>query len=245
MKTIVIIGATSSIAQAIAKQYLSNETSYVLAGRSVGKLEIVASELRTRGAKKVETRTFDALNVASHAPLLEDAWSTLGKVDLLLLAHGDMPQDGAKENATETLTTWHVNGTSMISLAASARPLFEKQGDGCLCVISSVAGERGRKPTYVYGAAKAGVTVFCQALRQVLSEKNVRVLTIKPGYVDTPMTAHLKKSFLFASPERVATTICRAIDNKANRDLTVPWFWTMIMTIIKLIPERLFLKLKI
>jgi short-subunit dehydrogenase len=133
----------------------------------------------------------------------------------------------------------------MISLASYARPHFKTQSRGCLCVISSVAGERGRKPTYIYGAAKAGVTTFCQALRQVLAPFGVQVLNIKPGYVDTPMTAHLSKSFLFASPERVAKTICRAIKNEANRDLMVPWFWVIIMNILKLVPERSFLKMKI
>ena len=209
------------------------------------KLEGVASDLRTRGAKHVETRPFDATDFTHHGALLQGSWDVFGQVDLLLLAHGDMPTSGDKATAEETLETWNVNGTSMISLMAAAKPLFEQQGHGCLCVISSVAGERGRKPTYVYGAAKAGVTAFTQALRQSLAEKNVRVLGIKPGYVDTPMTAHLSKSALFASPERVAKTICRVIDNKSNRDLSVPWFWAIIMTIIKLVPERIFLKLKI
>jgi decaprenylphospho-beta-D-erythro-pentofuranosid-2-ulose 2-reductase len=244
-KNIVIFGATSAIAQAVARELLSKENAYILVGRSKEKLDIVAQDLRTRGAQKIEVRVANFTDSSSHQELMKDCWRTLRNVDLLLLAHGDMPQEGSAQTPEQVLQTWQVNGTSMISLASYARPHFETQKRGCLCVISSVAGERGRKPTYVYGAAKAGVTAFCQALRQALAPFGVQVLNIKPGYVDTPMTAHLSKSFLFASPERVAKTICRAIKNKANRDLMVPWFWVIIMNILKLVPERLFLKLKI
>lgn len=244
-KNILIFGATSAIAQAVARSYASKETAYVLVGRSKDKLETVATDLHTRGAQVADIRVADLADIETHEELIQSCWKRLGHIDLLLLAHGDMPQEGSSESRERVLDTWHVNGTSMISLASAARLLFETQGHGCLCVISSIAGERGRKPTYVYGAAKAGVTAFCQALRQVLAPFGVRVLTIKPGYVDTPMTAHLKKSFLFASPERVAKTIVWAINQEANRDLTVPWFWVPIMWIVKLIPERMFLRMKI
>jgi short-subunit dehydrogenase len=244
-KKIVIFGATSAIAQAVARELVSKDTAYVLVGRSAEKLEIVANDLRTRGANKVEVRTADFSNLGTHEALMKDCWQVFGSVDLLLLAHGDMPKEGANQTPEEVLQTWHLNGTSMISFASHARTHFETQNRGCLCIISSVAGERGRKPTYVYGAAKAGLTAFCQALRQVLFPFGVTVLNIKPGYVDTPMTSHLSKSPLFASPERVAKTICRAIKNEANRDLMVPWFWVIIMNILKVIPERLFLRMKI
>lgn len=244
-KNILIFGATSAIAQAVTRELISKEATYLLVGRSAEKLEIVAQDLRTRGAHSVQTHVADFSDLTTHAALMRDCWQTLKNVDLLLLAHGDMPQEGFSQTPEQVLQTWHLNGTSAISLASQARSYFETQKNGCLCVITSIAGERGRKPTYVYGAAKAGLTVFCQALRQVLAPFGVRVLNIKPGFVDTPMTAHLSKSPLFASPERIAKTICRAIKNGANRDLTVPWFWVIIMTIIKSIPERLFLKMKI
>lgn len=244
-KNILIFGATSAIAQSVARELLSQEATFILVGRSAEKLEIIAQDLRTRGAQKIETRVADFSDLSSHKELMSDCWKTLGTVDLLLLAHGDMPKEGAAQTPEQILQTWHLNGTSMISLASYARPHFETQKSGCLCIISSVAGERGRAPTYVYGAAKAGITAFCQALRQVLAPFGVRVLNIKPGYVDTPMTAHLSRSFLFATPERVAKTICRAIKNEANRDLMVPWFWVIIMTIFKWVPERVFLKLKV
>lgn len=244
-KNIIIFGATSAIAQALTRELCSKESAYVLVARSKEKLEIVAQDLRARGAARVETRVVDFADLSSHQTLVDDCWKTLGSVDLLLIAHGDMPPEGSTQTSEQVLATWHLNGTSIVSLASHARPHFETQGRGCLCIISSVAGERGRKPTYVYGAAKAGVSAFCQALRSVLTPFGVQVLNIKPGFVDTPMTAHLSKSPLFASPDRVAKTICRAIKNEANRDLMVPWFWVVIMTVLKLIPERVFLRLKI
>jgi decaprenylphospho-beta-D-erythro-pentofuranosid-2-ulose 2-reductase len=115
---------------------------------------------------------------------------------------------------------------------------------GTIAVISSVAGDRGRKSNYVYGSAKGGLTIFLQGLRNALSGSGVHVLTIKPGFVDTPMTNDFTKGLLWAKPEKVAKDIKRAIDKKKNIIYT-PWFWRWIMLIIRLIPESVFKKMNL
>ena len=121
---------------------------------------------------------------------------------------------------------------------------MEAQKEGSICVIGSVAGDRGRSSNYIYGSAKAGLAAFTQGLRQRLSKFNIDILLVKPGFVDTPMTQEFKKGFLWASPERVARDICSAID-KRKSTLYTPWFWGWIMLVIKHIPESIFKKLKL
>jgi short-subunit dehydrogenase len=107
-----------------------------------------------------------------------------------------------------------------------------------------VAGDRGRGSNAVYGAAKAGLTAFLSGLRNRLAPAGVRVVTVKPGFVDTPMTGHVAKNPLFASPERVARDLLRAIDTGADVVYT-PWWWRFVMLLVRLIPERLFKRLSL
>ena len=121
---------------------------------------------------------------------------------------------------------------------------FEEKKDGCIAVISSVAGDRGRQSNYLYGSAKGAVSIFLQGLRNRLSKSNVHILTIKPGLVDSPMTAHLPKNFLYSKPAVIANGIYSAIENK--KDIVyLPKFWWLILTILKLIPESIFKKLSL
>jgi len=121
--------------------------------------------------------------------------------------------------------------------------IMEEQGHGTIAVISSVAGDRGRMSNYVYGAAKGAVSTFLQGLRNRMSHKGVHVLTIKPGFVDTPMTKDVDKNFLFASAKQVGNGIYNAIESKKDV-VYLPPFWKLIMMIIKLVPESIFKKLK-
>ena len=121
---------------------------------------------------------------------------------------------------------------------------MEERKYGCIAVISSVAGDRGRQSNYIYGTAKGALTLFLQGLRNRLARSNVQVLTLKPGFVDTPMTAHLKKGLLFVSPETIAKGILRSIQKKKN-EVYLPWFWYFIMKIIKTIPEFIFKRMKL
>jgi short-subunit dehydrogenase len=136
------------------------------------------------------------------------------------------------------------NALSVISLLTLIANRFEAKRAGSIAVISSVAGDRGRASNYVYGSAKALVTTFTSGLRQRLYKSNVAVVTIKPGFVDTPMTASTKKGLLWAKPDAVAEKIVQAID-KRKEEVYVPAFWWAAMAIIKVIPKNIFKKIKI
>src|SRR5262249_27758698 len=137
-----------------------------------------------------------------------------------------------------------VNFTTTAALLTLVGDALEGQRHGCLAVITSVAGDRGRQSNYVYGAAKGGLHILLQGIRNRLYPAGVAVVEIKPGFVDTPMTAHLRKNALFASPGRVGRAVHRAILKR--RDIVyVPWFWRPVMTAVKLMPERVFKRLKL
>ena len=138
----------------------------------------------------------------------------------------------------------NINFTSVAGFITILANYFEKMGEGTIAVISSVAGDRGRQSNYIYGAAKGGVTKFLQGLRNRLSQKNIQVLTIKPGLVDTPMTAHLPKNPLYVKPDFVAKSIIRAIEKKKDV-IYVPEYWRLIMWVIIHIPEFIFKRLKL
>jgi short-subunit dehydrogenase len=172
--------------------------------------------------------------------MLAVATSQLGTIDLALLAHGVLGDQTAAERdylAAEPILV--TNFLSAVSLLTWLANYCESQGRGTLAVISSVAGDRGRKSNYVYGASKAGLDALLSGLRNRCDRSGVQVLTIKPGFVATPMTAHIPKNGLFATPERVASGILNAV--RRRKDVVyVPWFWRPIMTIIKAVPERIF-----
>lgn len=245
MKNVLIIGATSAIAQALARQLAPKAASLTLWGRSREKLEIVATDLRVRHETKVFVDAFDFTNFSQHAGALDRAIAAAGEMDVAIICHGSLGDQVAGEAdfrvaERELLINCH-SALSFLTLLANR---FESQGCGTLVVISSVAGDRGRQSNYIYGTAKAALNTFTQGLRNRLYSRGVNVLTVKPGFVDTPMTAHLKKGFLFASPERIARDIVHAIE-KGKHVLYTPWFWRWIMLPIKMMPESIFRRLKL
>jgi decaprenylphospho-beta-D-erythro-pentofuranosid-2-ulose 2-reductase len=243
MTNILIVGATSALAQATAAHYAAEGARFFLVGRNTSKLEAVADDLRVRGAALAETYSLDVTAVERHAQMLEAATTALGTVDAILIAHGTLGDQQASEMLVdETLREWSTNCTSVIALLTLIANQFERQRHGTIAVITSVAGDRGRRSNYIYGAAKAALNTFLQGLRGRLSAANVRVVTIKPGLVDTPMTAHLPRSRLFVSPERVGADIHRAMTRGTDIVYT-PWFWRYIMLIVKAIPEPIFKKI--
>lgn len=162
-----------------------------------------------------------------------------------MIAYGTLSDQKACENNVEmTLQELNINALSVIALLTRLAPYFEAQGEGCIAVISSVAGDRGRQSNYVYGTAKGALSIFLQGLRNRLHKSGVQVLTIKPGFVDTPMTAEFPKGPLWASPEKVALDIEKAIENKCNV-LYTPSFWFLIMAIIRNVPESIFKRLSL
>jgi len=245
MQNVLIIGATSAIAQAVARQFAERGANLVLWARSAEKMEVVASDLRTRYQVKVVIEAFDFVDFSHHAPALDRAIAARGELDIAVLCHGSLGDQVASQAdfsvADQELLTNCRSALSFLTLLANR---FEQQGHGTIAIISSVAGDRGRQSNYVYGTAKAALNTFAQGLRNRLYPKGVHVLTVKPGFVNTPMTAHLPKSPLFASPERVARDIVRAIEQR-RCVLYTPWFWRWIMLLINLIPEPIFRKLKL
>ena len=180
-----------------------------------------------------------------HDEILRVADKALDGIDITLIAHGTLPEQKECESSIDkTLQEFQINLISVVSLLTFLGNYFEKQGKGCIAVISSVAGDRGRQSNYVYGTAKGGLTIFLQGLRNRLSKAGVCVLTIKPGFVITPMTQNFKKGFLWAQPQQVARAIVRAIRKRKNV-VYVPWFWRWIMLIIRSIPENIFKRMSL
>jgi len=245
VERILIIGATSAIAQATARLFAAGGASLFLVGRNSEKLRAVADDLRVRGARRVETVTMDAGEYDRHQGLIEEARRLLGGLDTALIAHGTLPDQKACETSFDlTRRQFETNALSVISILTHLANSFERQRYGTLAVISSVAGDRGRQSNYVYGAAMAAVTTFLSGLRSRLQRAGVHVLTVKPGLVDTPMTASFRKGFLWAAPETVAAGIFQAI--KTRRDVAyLPWFWYLFMVGIRAIPETLFKRLRL
>lgn len=245
VKKVLIIGATSAIAEAAARQWAAGGAALFLVGRRAERLQAIAADLGVRGAAQVSTHVMDATEVAAHAAMFDAAVASLGRIDVALIAHGTLPDQKACEASVEqTLREIDNNGCSVIALATHLANLMEAQGSGSIAVISSVAGDRGRQSNYVYGAAKGMVTRFLQGLRNRLAKKGVQVLTIKPGFVDTPMTAGFKKGALWAKPEAVAAGIIAAID-KGKDEVYLPGFWWLIMMLIRHVPERIFKRLSL
>ncbi len=245
MANVLIIGATSAIAKATARLYAENRDSLFLVARDKDKLDLLANDLTARGAAQVATAILDVSDFAQHEAAISAVCEQLGTLDVVLIAHGTLPdQQQCQQDAGVTIDQVNLNGLSTLSLLTLLANQFERQGHGTIAVISSVAGDRGRQSNYVYGSAKALVSVFLQGLRNRLSKKGVNVLDIKPGFVDTPMTAAFPKGALWAKPEAVANDIKAAID-KGRHTLYTPFFWRYIMLIIRHIPEFIFRRLSL
>ena len=242
---LLIFGGTSAIAQAVARLAAARGDRIFLAGRDADKLAIVARDLETRSGQPAGVMGADFLSADSVEKVFEQAEKFLGRIDVVLIAHGMMLDPAV------ALPTWpqieeclRVNFLSPVMIAEAATRIFSQQNSGSLVIIGSVAGDRGRRSILYYGAAKGGLERYVQGLRGRLHDKHIRVVLIKPGMVDTPMTAHLKKGPLFAKPETVARRIVKSFTGGPETVYT-PWIWRIIMSIIKIIPEKIFKKMSI
>jgi short-subunit dehydrogenase len=245
MRRILITGATSAIAQEAAKHFAADGAAFLLVGRDPDKLAAVADDLRARGAKDVETEVADLLDLARGSQLVDEAVERLGGLDALLVAQGTLPDQAACESdPAQALREFSLNAMAPIPLLLKAAEHFEAQHSGCLAVITSVAGVRGRRSNYVYGAAKAAVSTFLEGLRARMGDAGVSVVDIRPGFVDTPMTAHLPKSPLFATAASVGERVYRGMGS-GTAVVYAPWFWRWIALVIQLIPRSIFAKLPI
>ncbi len=240
------MGATSAIAEATAREFARRgEVMLLLVGRSGERLGAIAADLKCRGAAAADILVHDARDVTGFQGVVDTAAKMLGGLDAALIAHGTLSDQHACEQSVELmLTEVEVNALSVVALCTVLANYFEGQRAGIIAVISSVAGERGRQSNYVYGAAKSLVTTFLSGMRQRLRRSGVAVVTIKPGFVDTPMTAEFKKGLLWASPERVAKAIVGAM-LRGTPVVYTPWFWRPIMAVIRGLPESIFVRLRL
>ncbi len=245
MKNIVIIGATSAIAQNFAELLAVRKSRFLLVGRNHEKLDTIKSHLIVMGAEEVFTLTQDIGNIKNYSDFVNTLVKTLGSIDLITVAHGTLPDQKQLEKSPEaSLKEININALCTIGILTDIANLFEKQKSGVICVIGSVAGDRGRRSNYIYGTAKAMLATFCEGLRHRLSPFGIQVITIKPGFVDTPMTQSLPKSPLWAQPMDIAKGMLCAIEKHKNV-VYLPFFWRYIMLIIKSIPNSIFNKMNI
>ncbi|UCC15485.1 MAG: SDR family oxidoreductase [Gammaproteobacteria bacterium] len=240
MNRVLIFGATSAIVEATARCFANAGDALFLVGRSQARLGSVADDLRVRGASKVDMATLDAIDMDRQGEVVSRAVEFLGGLDVALIGYGVLPdQTSAESDPAIVRETMEVNSVSTLCLMTHLTAILEAADTGTLAVISSVAADRGRASNYLYGSSKAAIDHYAQGLRCRLSGTGVRVVTIKPGLVDTPMTANFTKGALWARPELVAKKIYSGMKS-GPEVIYVPWFWRWIMLAIRMIPERIF-----
>ena len=244
-RKILVLGATSGIAEATCRIWAGQGARLFLVARNAEKLAAVAADLRTRGASYVDTAVADLDNTDQHPTLLAHAVNSLTGLDVAYLTYGILgDQAKAEQDFNTAAQIIYTNYMAPVSLLTWLANFCVQRHAGTLAVISSVAGDRGRKSNYLYGSSKAGLSAFLGGLRNRVDREGVTVLSIKPGPVKTAMTAGMKGSEKFADVDAVAKSIVKAID-KQQDVLYVPFQWQPIMFIIRNIPERIFKKLNL
>ena len=244
-KRALILGAKSAIARAIALRLVIDGYDLALAARQVEALSPFAADIRLRHQSQVDLIEFDGLDFGALEHLPQRVESIAGPFELSVLVFGYLGRQEETERSTgEMLNVLNANFTGAAVALGHLANYFEHNASGGIIGIGSVAGDRGRQSNFFYGAAKGGLALFLQGLRNRLAPSGIHVLTVKPGFVDTPMTEGLDGLFLVAKPESVADDIVRAY-NKKKDVLYTPFFWRWIMLIIRSIPERIFKKLSL
>jgi len=241
MKKIIILGATSGIALEVQRRLAQLGCELLLVARCSQRLAELQEDLLLHGAQQVLTYSADLASIPQHTGIFEFALRMFPDFDTVLLAYGSMYNQKDAEASVEVLLKElqvdFVSAAAILTLFASE---LERRHTGCLAAITSVAGDRGRRSNYVYGSAKGGLSLFLQGLRSRLYPVGVRVVTIKPGPVRTPMTDHMPHATRFADPEQVGRDIIRALEGRSPDVLYTPGIWRYIMTSIQLIPESMF-----
>jgi len=244
MKKIVVLGATSGIALEVERQLARRGCQLLLVGRSAERLAELQGDMAVRGARQVFTYAADLGCVQQHAAIFDFARRAFPDFDTVLLAYGSMRNQKDSEASVdillEELQVNFVSATAILTLFAAD---LERRRTGCLAAITSVAGDRGRRSNYVYGSAKGALSLFLQGVRSRLHPAGVRVITIKPGPVQTPMTDHLSNAARFANPEQVARDIVRALERRSPDVLYTPKLWRFVMKAVQEIPEGIFKRL--
>jgi short-subunit dehydrogenase len=244
-KRVVILGATSAIAEAAARIWAGRGARLVLVGRNAERLEAIAADFRGRGAAQAEVLVADCAEVEPTAELSRIV-EILGGLDVVLLAYGVLGDQAQLErDPAASADLLRTNFTSAAAWCQAVAAALERQRSGALLVIGSVAGDRGRGSNYVYGAAKAGLGVLVEGIAHRLARTGARAVLIKPGFVDTPMTAGVaRKGPLWARPEAVARTIIASAD-RGGPVVYAPAFWRPIMLVVRNVPSAIFHKTRL
>jgi decaprenylphospho-beta-D-erythro-pentofuranosid-2-ulose 2-reductase len=241
---IFISGATSAIAQSWARLYAAQGAGFYLLGRDANKLDIVKDDLLARGAREVRLHAVDMALVQDYGSIIAQLYSHWPMVDVALFAQGSLlDQRALEKDISAVRSMFELNAMSYMLPASLIAERMAQAGSGSIVLVSSVAGDRGRQSNYFYGTSKAAVTTFAQGLRNHVFKRGVHVLTVKPGFVDTPMTASMEKGGpLWATPEQIAACIEKGLQKKKDV-IYAPWFWRIIMLVIRHIPEIIFKRL--
>lgn len=244
-KRIMILGATSAIAERWARLRAGRGDRLLLVARDPDKLAAIAADLKARGAAEVLTAESDLADTEGAAARFAAHLERLGGVDLVLVAYGQLGDQATAQRDVEQLESWlRANFLSAAVWCELAAGALDAAGRGTLVAISSVAGDRGRRSNYAYGAAKAGLSAFLEGLAHRFAGTQVDVISVRPGFVDTPMTAHIPKGGpLWATPDRIADDIERAIAKRRSVIYT-PWYWWGVMLIVRNLPRPIFNRMK-
>lgn len=240
-RRVAIFGATSGIGIAVGRRLASEGARIVLVGRDREALAATGRDLGVRGAAEIAEIVCDFAAVETLGAAAAEAWQALAGLDLALVTYGSLPDqarlDADPDEAAAVLT---LNFASPSVLAMHLARHFATQGSGTIAVITSVAGDRGRKSNYLYGAAKGGLQRLLEGLRHRLYATGVQVLDIRPGFVLTRMTEHLRRGgFLWADPDKVAADILHAVERR-RAVIYTPWFWRIILLVVRAVPRPLF-----
>ena len=240
-RRVAIFGATSDVGFAVARRLAEDGGEIVLVGRDLSALQAAARDLKIRGAAQVHITPANFANAEELTSVVDAAWGALGGLDVALIAFGTLPdQQSAQTEMSVAEHALFINFVSPILLCNALAQRFAAQGSGTIAVITSVAGDRGRKSNFVYGAAKGGLQRYLQGLRHWLFDKHVRVLDIRPGLIATKMTAHMQQGgLLWSTPHHVANDIVASL-RAGNDVLYTPWFWRVVMLGIRNLPGPVF-----
>ncbi len=244
-KNIVVYGATSAICHELVKQFVQSDTRFYLVARNAKKVNDIADDLTARGATIAGTSTLDFNQPDELSGVLPKVTAALGTIDLAIVAHGSLPNQAACEQSDDSFTTSvEDNYLSTARIVLAIIKQLEQQGWGRLAVFSSVAGDRGRKSNYIYGASKAALNALLEGLKGKLVDTEISITTIKPGLIESPMTEGIATNFLWSTPAKIAPGLYKAI--MTNKSIVYsPWYWALIMTIIKLLPGKIMYRLSI
>lgn len=243
-QNILIIGATSSIARACAMEFAARGCNLYLLSRDLEELGRIAKDLMIRYPIQVNYAVFDIEDIDHHLKIWNEALKKMKAFDGVLLASGYLGDGQKPQNLAEQQKIITINFTGAISILNHCADYFVTQKKGFIIAIGSVAGDRGRGSNYAYSAAKGALALYLQGLRNHLHNSNVHLLTVKPGFVDTAMIYGRPGLFLVANPTSIGKQIVKALDHK-NEIVYLPKFWRYLMLIVKMIPEKIFKRLKI